>query len=293
MYEVYQVGSKTYYIDCPAKIGIYVIEDNKVCLIDSGNDKDAGKKIYHILEEHHWDLVSIINTHSHADHIGSNHYFQDKTGCLVLSTDLENAFAKYPSLEASFLYGGFPCKELQNKFLLAKPTLSPISIEVNLPYGLEFFRLPGHFFDMIGIKTSDDVYFIADCLSGPSILEKYHLVFLYDVEAFLKTLDFIETLEGKLCIPSHAPVTNHITDFVHLNRDKIHEIIHQIQTFCGQPHSFDEILQFVFTHYSLSMDFNQYVLVGSTLRSYLSYLHNQNLLSYEFQNNILYWKATI
>lgn len=34
----------TYYIESPAKIGIYVTEDSSVYLIDSGNDKEAPKK---------------------------------------------------------------------------------------------------------------------------------------------------------------------------------------------------------------------------------------------------------
>jgi len=44
MYELKQVGKNTYYIESPAKIGIYVMEDSSVYLIDSGNDKEAPKK---------------------------------------------------------------------------------------------------------------------------------------------------------------------------------------------------------------------------------------------------------
>lgn len=44
MYELVQVGEKTYYIECPAKMGLYRINESEVCLIDSGNDKDSGKK---------------------------------------------------------------------------------------------------------------------------------------------------------------------------------------------------------------------------------------------------------
>ena len=41
MYELVQVSERCYYINCPAKIGIYVSEGNHVYLIDSGSDKDA------------------------------------------------------------------------------------------------------------------------------------------------------------------------------------------------------------------------------------------------------------
>ena len=44
MYELIQAGPRSFYINSPVKIGVYLIDDEKVCLIDSGNDKDAGRK---------------------------------------------------------------------------------------------------------------------------------------------------------------------------------------------------------------------------------------------------------
>ena len=67
MYELIQVGPSTYYIDCPAKMGLYRISETDVCLIDSGNDKDAGKKALRHIEDNGWKLDLIINTHSHVE----------------------------------------------------------------------------------------------------------------------------------------------------------------------------------------------------------------------------------
>ena len=79
MYELKQIGEKSYYVNCPAKIGIYLSDDTNAYLIDSGNDKDAGKKVRRILEERGWKLSGILNTHSNADHIGGNQYLQQQT----------------------------------------------------------------------------------------------------------------------------------------------------------------------------------------------------------------------
>lgn len=38
------------------------------------------------------------------------------------------------------------------------------------------------------------------------------------------------------------------------------------------------------------MNFEQYVLVGSTIRSYLSWLKDLGKLSVSFENNMLQWK---
>ena len=56
MYELVKISEICYYINCPAKIGIYIAKENEVYLIDSGNDKDAGKKVKKILEKNNWKL---------------------------------------------------------------------------------------------------------------------------------------------------------------------------------------------------------------------------------------------
>lgn len=76
MYELIQAGERTYYIECPAKMGLFNINDEEVCLIDSGNDKDAAKKALRIIEGQGWKLKMVINTHFHADHIGGNQLLQ-------------------------------------------------------------------------------------------------------------------------------------------------------------------------------------------------------------------------
>lgn len=50
MYELNQVGANSYYVQSPAKIGLVKLNDTDVCLIDSGSDKDAGRKVRQILE---------------------------------------------------------------------------------------------------------------------------------------------------------------------------------------------------------------------------------------------------
>ena len=60
--------------------------------------------------------------------------------------------------------------------------------------------LPGHFFDMCGFRTDDGVWFLADCLTSETVIEKYHVQFLYDVAGYLETLDKVCTLEGRLFI---------------------------------------------------------------------------------------------
>ena len=287
--ELIKVGDNTYYIKSATNIGIYRVDDKNVYIIDSGNDKDAGRKILSIIEEQGWSIKGIINTHSNADHIGGNKVIQDRTSCEVLAYNMEKSFTEYPILEPSFLYGGYPFKDIRNKFLLAKES-SVTEIDKNLPNGLEYFTLRGHFFDMIGIKTNDNVYFLADSLFSEEIINKYHMFFIYDVREYLNTLEYLKSLNGKIYIPSHSEATNDISSLIELNYNKIKEILNKMCDICKKEKSFEEILKYVFDEYNLFMNPNQYILVGSTIKSYLSYLYDENKITYEFKDNIMLWK---
>ena len=110
---------------------------------------------------------------------------------------IECDFTRHPVLEPSFLYGGYPPKELQHKFFMAKPSDAQELTPACLPEGFELLQLPGHFFDMVGFRTPDDVVYLADCLSSRETLEKYQIGFLYDVAAYLNTLEMVKTLSGR------------------------------------------------------------------------------------------------
>ena len=103
MFELREAKGNSYYIESPAKIGLVKINDNDVCLIDSGSDKDAGRKVRQILDANGWKLKSIFNTHSNADHIGGNSYLQKQTGCRIYAPGIECSFTRHPVLEPSFL----------------------------------------------------------------------------------------------------------------------------------------------------------------------------------------------
>lgn len=291
MFELNKISEKCYYINCAAKIGIYKSNDTDIYLIDSGNDKDAGRKIKKILDENGWNLKGIINTHSNADHIGGNRYLQQQTCCKIFANKIEAAFTNFPILEPSFLYGGYPCKDLKHKFLLAQASEVSDITDSDFPFELEIIPLPGHFFNMIGIKTPDNVVFLADCISSKSTLEKYQISFIYDIDEYLKTLDKVEEIKADMFIPAHAEVTDNIKELVQFNRQKVYDIANKIQNLLKTPMCFETLLKNIFDEYKLTMNFEQYVLVGSTIRSYLSWLKDSSKITTEFYNNFLLWKA--
>lgn len=291
MYELVQVGENTFYMDCPAKVGIVRIGADEAVLIDAGSDKDAGKKAKRLLDAQGWKLKAIYNTHSHADHIGGNQYLQAQTGCRIFAPDIECDFALHPVLEPVTLYGGSVPKELQNKFLMAAPSNAERLTEADLPQGMSMIPLPGHSYSMVGFRTADDVVFLADSLAAESTLQKYQISYLYDVKAYLDTLETVKTLQAKCFVPAHADASDQIAPLAQANIDKTLQIIEVLKQLAASPKTFDDLLADVFTHFGLTMSLQQRMLVGSTVKSYLSYLANEGQLRYFFEDSRMLWQT--
>ena len=289
MYELIQAYGNSYYIESPAKIGLVRINESEVCLIDSGSDKDAGRKVRQILDSNGWKLRAIYNTHSNADHIGGNSYLQKQTGCRIFSPGIECPFTRHPILEPSFLYGGYPAKDLRHKFLMAAESDAEYLSLDSLPEGMSAIPLPGHFFDMIGFRTSDDVVYLADSLSSVETLEKYAIAFIYDVGEYLKTLEAIKNMKARLFIPSHAAATDDIAPLAEYNIKKVNEVAERILDSCEMVSS-DEVIARVFRSYGLTINIQQYVLVGSTVRSYLSWLKERGDVETVASDGMILWK---
>ena len=291
MYELTQVSQNCYYIQSPARIGLIRTAPDRVCLIDSGNDKDAGKKIKRVLDANGWALEAIYNTHSHADHIGGNQYLQNQTGCRVYAPGIEADFTAHPILESAFLFGANPPGDLRHKFLMAQPSAVLPLTEADLPEGVEMIPLPGHSFDMVGFKTSEGVAYLADCLSSRETLEKYQIAFLVDPGRAIETLERVKEMRAEVFVPAHAEPTDDIGPLAQLNIDKIWEIAGRILDICAAPTGFEAILQALFEGYELRMTFEQHALVGSTVRSYLAWLKDSGRTEAIFEDNRLLWKA--
>lgn len=291
MFEFREITEKSGYIDCPAKIGVYRADGDGVYLIDSGGDKDAGRKVRKLLDEKGWRLRGILNTHSNADHIGGNRYLQQQTGCKVFSGGIEAAFIAAPILEPSFLYGGYPFRELRHKFLLAEGSEVSDFSDPDFPSEIEILPLPGHFFNMVGFRTPDGVVYLADCLSSRETIDKYRIGFIYDVAAYLDTLERVKSMEARLFVPSHAAAAEEIAPLAQYNIDTVHGIAERILSACREPIAFEELLKRLFDDLSLKMTFEQYVLVGSTVRSYLAWLKDEERITAELSANRMLWRT--
>ncbi len=287
--ELRQAGERTYYIEHSTNIGVYMTSPGRVCLIDTGAKGD-GEKIDEMISGQGWSIDYIINTHTHIDHLGGNEYLMKKYHIPAYCTEYDMAFAHYSDLEAAYMNGGFPCRKLRTIF--SHPGMIGFrSIEKNSLEGIEWVYLPGHTFGMIGVKTSDDVWFLADSYLSRRYLEKRSFGYLYDVGGYLDTLEFIKNLEGQLFIPAHGIAETDISEVADLNRANIERIIESIKKICSDEISLDEILKRMYETMGMRTTVSQHALLSSTTKCYLTYLQDRGELECGFTDNVMIWRT--
>ena len=77
-----------------------------------------------------------------------------------------------------------------------------------------------------------------------------------------------------------------------MDEKNMQEILDALLEICKEPLHFELILKQVFERFALTMDYSQYVLIGSTIRSYLSYLVDQGKVECYVEDALLLWKTT-
>ena len=292
MYELKLVGERTWYMNAPTNIGFYLHSAGEVCMIDAGIDRDSAEKALEHIRAQGWHLSGLYLTHSHADHTGGAAHIREQTGCRVFAPGLSAAAVQHSFLVPTILYGGSPSTEMCNKFLLPPPCECTELTEQLLPAGLEIVRLDGHDTAQAAFRTADGVWFTADCVVSSAALSRHRISFIYNIGQHLKALETLSGLEGNLFIPSHDTPCHDIRPLVQINLDAVHEVARDILEMCSQPLAIDDMISLALEKYGIRLYLMQYLLVGQTVRSYISWLLDRGEITAVFDGTRLLFKKT-
>jgi glyoxylase-like metal-dependent hydrolase (beta-lactamase superfamily II) len=291
--KIKKVTDNVGYILGGVNMGV-ITNNHEAVLIDTGLDKDNGRKTLRVLEEEELELKAIINTHSHADHFGGNAYLTRNTDAIVYAPSLESGIIQNPLLEPVYLFhGANPISNLHNKFVLADASpvdhiLEPGKLSI-IGLALEVIPLPGHSFNQIGVQI-DDILFCADTVFSRRVIEKYKIPVVQDVGNHLKTLENLKNMEHRLFVPAHTKPTDDLSDLLDLNMETTYSILKDIKKILCEPKTTEDVQSELGAKYGIDLSVvQQYYLIHMTLMAYLGYLYDSKQADINIRDNRLFW----
>ena len=139
---------------------------------------------------------------------------------------------------------------------------------------------------MIGVRTPDDVLFLADSVLSVSTWENYKLPFFYNVNESIKTLEKIKGIKAKLFVPSHNEPVEDITELAEYNIKKLREKKQMFYELCDCK-SFEEIFAAAMEKEGLMLKTPKYCMYAVMVRNFIHSLIEDGLVYNELENNIM------
>jgi len=282
------------FIPGPVNVGV-IREDNRVILVDTGLDDQSAKRIIGAAEEAGVEIAGILNTHAHADHYGGNarikKAFKDLN--FIYAPAIEDAVIRYPILEPVYLFGANPIAPLMGKFLMGKPSPAEPLPAPSISFGdltIKVISLPGHSINQVGY-VCDNVFFCADTVFPKGIIEKYGLLYCFDVKAQKKTLNTLKNLPPyKMIVPCHARPRQNISLLVEENILHMEEITEAILHLTNAPKTVEALISQLGSQKRITLEsIWQYHLHLNTIKAYLAALLKNELVSVFVEKNALVW----
>ena len=293
MADLQELGSNVYYLPGGVNAAVVCNGDGEALLVDTGGDKDHGRRLKRACDALSVKPVAILNTHSHADHYGGNEYLVRNFNLPVYAPPFEGSIMQSPLLEPVYLFNGAqPPKEMLSKWLLAKPSpvdylLSPGRLELH-GLTLKIFDTSGHAHTHYSVGVGD-VLIAADAVFGESVLEKYPLPFGQNVGRQVESAARVGEAGAGVVLPGHGEPTENVAGLVEANlaafkraADLVAEAATGVDTATVLARTSDA-LGVVMT------DLPRYTLNLCTVMAYLSYLREEERVTLSLENNALRW----
>lgn len=286
MFDIVDTIGNTFYFSAFSNVGVYKLNKSEVVLIDSCDHKRMVKSLDSILEKNGLRVKTIIDTHCHVDHITGNKFFFDKYGCQILASKGEQGFIAYPDREPRFYYSGINTDKSRNPFFVTEPSDAEVITQNNTPEGFEIIPLPGHSFDMIGVRTPDDVVFLADAILSKKTWDEYKLPFFYNVNESMQTLKDIQSLKAKLFVPAHDEPLNDIVELAEYNIKSMKHKKELIYSIC-EGKSFEEIFSDALDALRLRIMTPKYPMYAVMVRNFLQSLVDDEAVHAVLEDSVL------
>ena len=322
--RIIELSTGVYVIPATTNVGVITNECNsgfdsgsdtgnnsgvEVYLIDSGCTEIDGEYVLDVLKAFFeqlgqtFTLKAIITTHGHADHCGAHNFLRDETGCQVWAAKHEQGAMETPIIQGTVLWGGYPPHEMRTLFFMPSTTgvdrfiSKDDVIELSGGRKLTFMPLKGHSYETLGAiitgKNEHKVIFPGDNIFPRNEIINHWIPLILNPVEYMDSLDELCAIEKvDWCIPSHGDfLKRNINEAAELNKIAIIStrtcILDALKS--KKRLTAEEIVKYVADKNDMQLSLSQYALVNSTIKSYISVMHDAREIKMEVNKNKLYF----
>lgn len=296
MFTLHHLKGNTYYIDAPTNMGVYKINEKDCILIDTCYAGSMTDKLVSTLSHYDLNIVSILHTHAHIDHFGSDSHLKSKYNCTIGSPSIEYIFIENPELFNSLIFIGSPFSHIK----VHDPSGTKVDFFIDenniIVHDIPFstYPLKGHSVNQRGVITPDDVIFSGDAYLDVDELQKVKMLYNYDVKGAMDSLKSLLNTDYSIYVPSHGNPSGQINDTIQYNIKNLENNANVIFDILKKsPLSLDELMSILIKRYKITEKVAPYLIAQSCVTSLLSYLENQGLINIVFENGFMKFTATV
>ncbi len=268
--------------DKSISVPFYMVDEKRVVLLDSGLDTDPQRsELISLLEP--YEVVAVISTHAHPDHVGANQYYQQRgakiymphfeAGCLESADNLKAWYNLFCSTEIEKLFSHIL---FDADFKLEKDRTS-VTIEER-EFGV--IHAPGHTMDQICIMTPDNVLYLADALLSERECKLAKLPYSFLIRRDKTTREKLKSTGAEGYILAHGGYVSDISELIAMNEKCFEDCAKRIYDLIDRPMTLEEILEKVIIEFDLRQNTSIYVfrVYERNLRSFVDHLCDQSKL---------------
>ena len=310
--KIIELADGVYVIPGNTNVGVITSQKDdytEVYLVDSGCTEIDGEYVLDILkaffeqENIKFKLTGILSTHCHADHVGGHNFIKEETSCQIYASKHERSCMETPMIQCITLWGGYPPHELRTLYFKPGETDVDIIIGKNdvIPLSgkrkISFMELNGHSHQEIVVIVSDDkdkkVLFTGDSIFPRGEIIQHWIPLIANPVEFMDSLDKLCEIQNvEWCIPGHGDfLSKNIQEAAEMNKIAIMStrmaILDALKN--HKKMTCEQIVKYVADKNNIDMTLPQWALIGSTVRSYLSIMHDAREIKMKVEKNYLYF----
>lgn len=290
-----QLSERVYALLGGVNCAIVDLGDGQALLVDTGQDKEHGRKLRKALDALGLTPTVLLCTHSHADHYGGNAYLlRQFPEAQVWAPEVEAEVIRAPLLEPIYLFhGARPLPELTSKWLMAEA--SPVhrvvaegAFELNgVPF--ELIDVRGHAHRQLAVLV-DDVLLATDSLFGEATLAKYPFPFSQDVAGQLAAVERVAGVPARVALPGHGEPTEELAALAEANLQALERAASAVEAAASGGATTEEVLARAATALGAVMtDLPRYHLNYTTIAAHLGRLRAEGRLEARLDDGRLVW----